>query len=74
MRRYAQLWGLLLLMGVAASCGPEAPPREAGAGPQRAATPLLAAEAPQTAGRTPDPRAQGDPSAPIVVIEYGDYQ
>jgi hypothetical protein len=70
---------MALLVG---ACGREAPPRAASpttAPPTRApspATPLTQAAMPAgtAAPREDDPRAQGEPNAPIVVIEYGDYQ
>jgi protein-disulfide isomerase len=66
-------------VALAAACGPEAPPRLGGSsvvGPTRAA-PLLGptdppAQGAQTAAN--NPRALGDPNAPIVVVEYSDYQ
>lgn len=71
-----------LLLALAA-CGREAPPRAAGAptagrpGPTSAKQPGTGASAAtslpanQTGG---DPRALGDPGAPITIIEYSDYQ
>ncbi|HWQ11845.1 MAG TPA: hypothetical protein VNL77_03545 [Roseiflexaceae bacterium] len=71
---------LLIAALIVAACGPKAPPRAA----RTAATPgterlrpsgvtVVPAPAPQT---TPagDPRAMGDPNAPITVVEYSDFQ
>lgn len=70
-------WNLLLL-GVAtlllvASCGPEAPSRADRATfeptrPQPTSAAVPAAE------QGDDPRAIGDPNAPITVVEYSDFQ
>lgn len=70
---------LALLALIVIACGKEAPPRAAkpGASPPTAAlasgsdTPSIG---PTAARAMPDPRAVGDPNAPIQVIEYGDYQ
>lgn len=83
--RFLLFWLPALLL---AACGPEAPPRAAaptsrpaGAQPTvgltmaRPAAGQPAAPDPTQADQaTLDPRAIGDPSAPITVIEYGDYQ
>ena len=77
MRFHIRLWALLLLVGVvAAACGPEAPPRVSTApAPPTDAVPLIGERAPSLlSGQIPDPRGRGDPAAPIVVIEYSDYQ
>ena len=70
---------LLLLLCAAlalAACGPEAPPRAERADPEGArATPLLPrTSGPLLADRVPNPRALGDPAAPIVVVEHSDFQ
>ncbi len=57
-RRLLALFALLLL----AACGQEAPPRPAGA---PAGGPVIPAD---------DPRAIGDPNAPITIVEYSDFQ
>jgi protein-disulfide isomerase len=71
---------LLCCLLVVAACGPEAPPRAARpAAP--APTPLIPQPTPQQvapAADTPaapdNPRALGDPAAPITVVEFSDYQ
>ena len=81
----ARLLLFALLALLAASCGREAQPRAAqSAVPPNASRPttfppVAAAGQPSPAAAEDgpaggDPRAQGDPSAPITVIEYGDYQ
>ena len=78
--RRAPLLVLAALLIVA--CGREAPPRAASpttASPTRArisAIPPTQATDPASTAVPPgdDTRAQGDPNAPITVIEYGDYQ
>ena len=81
----ARLLLFALLALLAASCGREAQPRAAqSAVPANATRPTTSPPA-AAANQPPpgaaeddraggDPRAQGDPSAPITVIEYGDYQ
>ena len=84
----ARLLLFALLALLAASCGREAQPRaDQSAVPPSASQPTSAPKAtPAPAASQPtasppedgtsagDPRAQGDPAAPITVIEYGDYQ
>jgi hypothetical protein len=73
---YAILWLMLITM-VLIACGAEAPPRPNSAQIEPAGAdtpPVQAVEVPPLSDQVPNPRAQGDPSAPIVVIEYGDYQ
>ena len=84
----ARLLLFALMVLLAAACGREAQPRAAqSAVPPSASQPTsppMATPAPaasQPAARAAedgtsagDPRAQGDPAAPITVIEYGDYQ
>lgn len=69
---------LLLTVVLIAACGPEAPARLRQADPrpeQPAATPLIQADGqPLLSDQNPNPRGLGDPRAPIVVIEYSDYQ
>jgi len=79
----ARLLLFLLVALLGAACGREATPRAAargtpaGAGPPTSVpsttrgAPSALSESALVAG---DPRAQGDPSAPITVIEYADYQ
>jgi hypothetical protein len=60
------------------ACGPEAPPRANRPGnlPPSVGTPLIeqANRGRLLSEQNPDPRTKGDPDAPIVMIEYGDYQ
>jgi hypothetical protein len=74
---YAPLW-LMMITIVLSACGAEAPPRPNSARiePLGTDTPLAAQPntVPLLSDQVPNPRAQGDPNAPIVVIEYGDYQ
>ena len=73
---------LVLAALLVGACGREAPPRAinpTSAPATRAPTPALSlAQAAETTGTAApqhdDPRAQGEPNAPITVIEYGDYQ
>lgn len=68
---------IMLVCLLLAACGPEAPPRTGQSVAPAAAqqTPLVAATpSPLLSERSPNPRAMGDPNAPIVMIEYGDYQ
>jgi protein-disulfide isomerase len=70
---------LLIALLVAVACGPEAPPRMSDFDPilpqQPRATSLVAsAPARLLSEQSPNPRALGDPHAPIVVVEYGDFQ
>jgi protein-disulfide isomerase len=64
----------LLALFLIAACGPEAPPRDSGNQSQAAIEPLAQPDARLLLPKAPDPRAMGDPRAPIVVIEYSDYQ
>lgn len=62
---------LILSVFFFAACGPEAAPRESTrattvAAPQ--ASPLIPAD------NTTQQRAMGNPAAPIVLVEYSDYQ
>jgi hypothetical protein len=72
-RRAVTLWAWLLVLALLiAACGKEAPPR---ADKSTLAPTTAAAPAPQVATQPgADPRALGDPNAPITMIEYGDYQ
>jgi hypothetical protein len=79
MRMRRNLAWLALLALICAACGPEAPPRAASPdAPQSVgapgATPLIQSAGPLLAERVPNPRSMGDPRAPIVMVEYGDYQ
>jgi protein-disulfide isomerase len=69
---------ILLTLLLVAACGPEAPARIGRPDLPTAmpgTTPLIqASTAALLSDQNPNPRAQGDPSAPIVVIEYSDYQ
>jgi hypothetical protein len=56
-----------------AACGREAPPRAAAPTSARH-QPTFAPAPTQNAAAAPEQRAQGDPNAPITVIEYGDFQ
>jgi hypothetical protein len=68
---------LLLLCAVICitACGEEAPPRavKPAVPTPTPLRPRLPTPAP-AAQPAPDERTMGDPNAPIVVIEYGDYQ
>jgi hypothetical protein len=59
-----------------AACGREAPPRAATVAPTTTTRhqPTSAPAPAQDAATAPEQRALGDPNAPIIVIEYGDYQ
>jgi len=76
----ARLLLLLLVTLLVAACGREAPPRAAKSTPFPTSAPTHPAQLAQssqpadTAQATGDPRALGDPNAPITVIEYSDYQ
>lgn len=81
---------MLACLLVIVACGKEAPPRatrpdgtstpQASRVPQPIETPtesLVSAAPPDSTGFAPlldERRAMGDPHAPIMVIEYGDYQ
>lgn len=61
---------LLLIILLMSACGPEAAPRKSNdttptAAPQ--ASPLISTEDAAS-------RSMGDPAAPIVLVEYSDYQ
>jgi hypothetical protein len=78
----ARLLLLAAMMILAAACGRAAEPRasqpnandSAALPPTSAGTPQAAPGAGAPAQQASDARAIGDPSAPITVIEYGDYQ
>ncbi|HMO58400.1 MAG TPA: hypothetical protein PKA05_00915 [Roseiflexaceae bacterium] len=77
-----RLLTLLFLGLLAVACGPEAPPRAttaSGTPPRTTTTPLVAqpASVPTSAVAAESPggaRTLGDPAAPIVVVEFSDYQ
>jgi len=74
MRSLAILFTLLLVT----ACGPEAPARLGQLDPPQSLPGTTALIQPNTtpllSEQMPNARAQGDPRAPIVVIEYSDYQ
>jgi protein-disulfide isomerase len=86
-RRLRQWVALALVLLLAVACGPEAPQRTAAptaASPSDRLRPsgvtvvpalASAAEAsPDGATANGDPRSQGDPDAPITVVEFSDFQ
>lgn len=70
---------LLLAILALAACGPEAPPRAARPtappddGRMRPSGVTVVPAAGSTAP-SGDPRALGDPNAPITIVEYSDFQ
>jgi hypothetical protein len=80
MRTNARAGWLALIILICAACGPEAPPRAADpTAPQSVGAPDVAPliegrQEQLLADRVPNPRSLGDPRAPIVMVEYGDYQ
>jgi hypothetical protein len=69
---------LIILLITLAACGPEAPPRAIRPNSDSTQTrqPLIDSSQNTTNGDQAllTARTKGDPNAPIVVIEYGDYQ
>ncbi len=66
---------LLFVALIVAACGPEAPARANRPASETQGTPLLQAQrATLSAQPGSDVRTMGNPNAPIVVVEYGDYQ
>ena len=82
MNRLFRWLPIVLAALIIAACGPEAPPRAARStpipGPGRLRpSGVTVVPAPAPAGQDAageDARSQGDPGAPITVIEYGDFQ
>jgi protein-disulfide isomerase len=66
---------LLFVVLIVAACGPEAPARANRPASETQGTPLLQEERTALSAQPgSDVRTMGNPHAPIVVVEYGDYQ